>query len=354
MIFTASASDVSSLAQSLTHWERAEYAACALVAIACAGEYIASFTDWFTAGDESRKKRLEKRSTLLLIVSLAVELFCLVQTNSISGQLIGSLSDKATNADRKAQSALNKSVDAETKADEAEAKSGEALRRAQAAEDSLAKAEGDARKAQIAAENALATATDASSRATNAEALFGKAEAEAKNALLFAQEANEVAEKLKWRTLSPKQQKEIVGGLLGFIGHPAVEVGSYGMDGEGALLATQIMSVIHKATGAMPKDARASKVVTGGFETGVQIRGPQSEMPFMRKLGHLLQTIGELDVSINAPELSGGVAITGGAALSGGAVLSGGGQLTSQVPATGPVRVFVGLKPIPELSDVSP
>lgn len=107
---TLTASDVSSLARRLSDWEYAEYVACAFVAVACAGEYIADFTNWLTAGDERRKRRLAKRSTLLLIVSLAAELLCLVQTNSISGQLVGSLSDKATNADTKAQSALNKST----------------------------------------------------------------------------------------------------------------------------------------------------------------------------------------------------------------------------------------------------
>jgi hypothetical protein len=116
------ASDVSSLTRSLSDWEYAEYGACAFVAIACAGEYIADFTDWLTAGDDWRKGQLAKRSTLLLIVSLAVELFCLVQTNSISGQLIGSLSDKATNAATKAQSALDKSGTAEARADGATAK----------------------------------------------------------------------------------------------------------------------------------------------------------------------------------------------------------------------------------------
>src|SRR2546423_11867501 len=98
-------SDTSSLAVSLSCWETGEYCACALVALACAGEYIADFTSWFTAGIEERKQRLAKLSTLLLIASLAFELVCLVRTNSLSAQLIGSLSDKATAADTKAQSA---------------------------------------------------------------------------------------------------------------------------------------------------------------------------------------------------------------------------------------------------------
>jgi hypothetical protein len=114
MIFTAS--DVESLSRSLARWEVAEYACAALVALACAGEYIADFTDWFTCGVKESKERLAKRSTLLLIAALALELVCLVKTNSLSGMLIGSLSDKAGAADTKAQSAIDKSSLAENKA----------------------------------------------------------------------------------------------------------------------------------------------------------------------------------------------------------------------------------------------
>jgi hypothetical protein len=134
MALIAELSDASLLTRSLSMWETAEYVCCGLVAVACAGEYIADFTNWLTAGDEWRKKRLAKGSTLLLIASLACELFCLVQTNSISGQLIGSLSDKATNADTKAQSALDKSGTAEIKADAAVRKSDDLLAKYTAAE----------------------------------------------------------------------------------------------------------------------------------------------------------------------------------------------------------------------------
>ncbi len=130
MILTAS--DASSLARSLSRWEVAEYFACALVALGCAGEYVSEFTNWLTAGDEEREKRLAKRSTLLLIASLALELVCLVRTNSLSGQLIGSLSDKASSADAKAESALDKSVIAENKATGADIRSGKAQEKADA------------------------------------------------------------------------------------------------------------------------------------------------------------------------------------------------------------------------------
>ena len=120
---TLTALEVAALSKRLSCWEYAEYFFAALVAVACAGEYIAEFTNWLTRGIRESARRQEakdkwlKRSTLLLVVALAFELVCLVRTNSLSGQLIGSLSDKAENADQKAQSAIDKYGIAETKAD---------------------------------------------------------------------------------------------------------------------------------------------------------------------------------------------------------------------------------------------
>jgi hypothetical protein len=131
MILTES--DAASLASSLQCWEVAEYSFAALVAFACAGEYVAEFTNWFTGGIKERKDALAKRSTLLLVFALALELVCLVKTNSVSGKLIGSLSDKADNASRKSQSAIDKSSVAASKADAADVVSGEAQRKADAA-----------------------------------------------------------------------------------------------------------------------------------------------------------------------------------------------------------------------------
>src|SRR5712664_1903758 len=107
MTFTAS--DVSSLATSLSRWELAEYISAGLVTIGCIGEYVAEFTDWLTSGVRERKERLAKRSTLLLIAALSLEVVCLVKTNSLSGMLIGSLSEKAEKADSSANTALSNS-----------------------------------------------------------------------------------------------------------------------------------------------------------------------------------------------------------------------------------------------------
>lgn len=88
-------SDVASLADALTKWEYAEYLFATLVTIACLGEFVAEFTNWFTRGVEHRKKRLGKGSTLVLIGALALELICLVKTNRLSSDLIGSLSEQS-------------------------------------------------------------------------------------------------------------------------------------------------------------------------------------------------------------------------------------------------------------------
>ncbi len=92
---TLTPSDVASLSRSLVCWEVAEYVCAALVTIGCAGEYAAEFTNWFTGGITERKERLAKRSTLLLISALSLELICLVRTNNLSGREIALLNGVA-------------------------------------------------------------------------------------------------------------------------------------------------------------------------------------------------------------------------------------------------------------------
>jgi hypothetical protein len=146
--------DISSLSNSLSRWETAEYVYAGLVALACAGEYVADFTTWFTAGREERRKQLAKISTLVLIASLALELVCLVKTNSLSGLLIGSLSERAERADQKARTAITDSSTALSQARDAQARAG-------AAQDSLGRAQDEANKAQDEANKAQSAATSA-------------------------------------------------------------------------------------------------------------------------------------------------------------------------------------------------
>lgn len=107
-------SDVASITHGLSRWELAEYISCGLVTIACFGEFIAEFTNWFTGGSGEKKDRLARLSTLLLVVSLAFELICLVKTNQISGKLIGSLDEKAEEASQKSERAITDANSAES------------------------------------------------------------------------------------------------------------------------------------------------------------------------------------------------------------------------------------------------
>jgi len=136
------------------------------------------------------------------------------------------------------------------------------------------------------------------------------------------------------RSLSLDQQRLIVSICTRFQGHN-VSVNSYGMDGEGAVLGGQIIAVLRSA-GITVADARASTVVTGGFELGIHVRGPSAEREFVSALGSALSSIGKLRVAINDPPPKSGSEIGGG------------GQVFN--PGVAFVTVMIGIKPVPLLA----
>jgi hypothetical protein len=95
---TLTPSGIESLATALSRWEIAEYIFAGLVTVACFGEFVGEFTNWFTDGVEEAKDSIRKISTLALVAALSLELVCLVKTNDLSGRLIGSLGEKAEKA----------------------------------------------------------------------------------------------------------------------------------------------------------------------------------------------------------------------------------------------------------------
>jgi hypothetical protein len=117
-------SDVSSLSQSLSHWETAEYIFEGLVIVGCIGELVADLASSLTA---ERKRHIERWSTMLLVAALTMELICLVRTNDLSGKVIGALGQEAEEADRKARKALDDSALAIAQSGTAETSSGRAL-----------------------------------------------------------------------------------------------------------------------------------------------------------------------------------------------------------------------------------
>lgn len=86
--------DIASLAKNLSRWELGEYICAGLVTVACLGEFVGEFTNWFTHGVEKSKDHLRKISTLVLVCALALELVCIVQTNILSGRLVGYLQEE--------------------------------------------------------------------------------------------------------------------------------------------------------------------------------------------------------------------------------------------------------------------
>src|SRR5437868_9295345 len=146
-------------ASSLHRWELAEYISEGFVILACAGELIADLAERL---GERRRKRLERWSTILLVLALTIGLKCLVRTNELSGSVIGSLGEQAQEADRKAKAAISDSSTALCQAKDALSKAGKA-------QESLAKAEKEASNAEMAASGSLALARNAKKEADSFE-----------------------------------------------------------------------------------------------------------------------------------------------------------------------------------------
>ena len=92
------------LASLLHRWEIAEYVSEGFVILGCLGELVADLgSNWL---GETRQKRLERWSTILLVAALTVSLKCLVRTNELSGGVIGSLGTMAEEADGKERQLL--------------------------------------------------------------------------------------------------------------------------------------------------------------------------------------------------------------------------------------------------------
>jgi hypothetical protein len=193
-------SEVASLTNTLSHWELAEYISCGLVAVACIGEFIGEFTDWFTGGAKEKKDRLAKFSTLLLIASLAFELVCLVRTNQISGKVIGSLDEKAEEASKKSERAITDADSATDKARTAKDESDNAKAEAGKAKDLASKAESLAHGARQEADSFEKDIVSAKEQAASAESHLAEA-------LQRATEATAALDRLK----SPRLLTNIPG-----------------------------------------------------------------------------------------------------------------------------------------------
>ncbi|MGO9258633.1 MAG: hypothetical protein ACLQU1_20280 [Bryobacteraceae bacterium] len=92
---TSSLGSLGSLDSSLNRWEWTEYIAEFFVVLGCAGEYIADFT---SIRSEKWRRNFSKRSLVVLIAALAIELGALFQTNRLSGKEITLLDNVSAEA----------------------------------------------------------------------------------------------------------------------------------------------------------------------------------------------------------------------------------------------------------------
>lgn len=196
---TLTASEVTSLTQTIDIWEFAEYTCTALVAVACFGEYIADFTEWWRRDRrfwkwfgpiEHRKDAVAKFSTLVLIGALAGELLCVVVTNQLSGKLVGTLGDRAQEAFAKSDIALNNARSAVAQANSAMGQSKAASQQSDEANKSASSAVEVARAAHKEADSFEEDIISAKKQATEAESHLAEALTRAADASAQLQRIN--------------------------------------------------------------------------------------------------------------------------------------------------------------------
>ena len=149
------------------------------------------------------------------------------------------------------------------------------------------------------------------------------------------------------RRLNLEQQNEIATALRRFSKRTVV-LETYGLDGEGAAIGTQLINVLRSA-GITTIDHRASMIVSGGFEFGIHIRGPQTEQEFVVGLRDALRSIGNLEVSTNDGSPRPTSAMAGPSVMAGPSAMAGVARAPGPPGATPPgtpVTIMVGIKPV--------
>lgn len=248
MIFTAS--DIASVAESLSRWELGEYISEGFVVLACAGELVADFGRKCLT--RAHRNRVERVSTILLVVALLASLICLERANVLSGILTGSIRDKAVEAATKAEKALSDSTIALTQ-------SGQAKEKASAAEDSSG-------RAKTKADSASAKAAEVDRDLAMTQFLISARSVENIEALT-------------------KQLSQFKG--------QAVVLASYNSDSEGYGLCFVLQSIT-RAAGMNPTDECGKWNSNGPPLTGVSVRGPDDNA--VLSMANMISRTGRLGV----------------------------------------------------------
>jgi hypothetical protein len=287
-----SSSDV--LESALGFWEVTEIAAAGIVLVGVIGEFLADFTK--IVASQRSKERLGKLSTLVLILGLTVEVVALVRTSQLSGLITAQFHREAAMARRDAENA-------KATAKGFESHIAEANSRANSAE------------AQVASANALSR--DAQSRVKVAESRIAEArgriaEAEARSSEARSMAEHERLERLRLeaqvapRRLTPDQKAAITNSCRPFsrhlFSHRSIEIVTYALDQEAAVLAQQIREALSSA--GLTVDFKLANVMPlGGFMTGIQVTGPESQRDLV--LGVAVSLLKDGKLAVIGPRFTG-------------------------------------------------
>jgi hypothetical protein len=215
--------DALSVPQSLHRWEIGEYVSEGFVILGCAGELVA---DLATCVNRRTRKHIERWSTIVLVLGLSIGLKCLIRTNELSGEVIGSLGDRADEADQKAKTAISDSGTALAQAKDA-------LEKASKAQESLGKAETNAAKAQGVASGARNLATSAENDVKQLQGSLEKA----------AKDLDDLQARIAWRTISDEQKNGLRDRLQAFRGR-TVKVAWVSSESEPNTFAPQLIDAL--------------------------------------------------------------------------------------------------------------
>ncbi len=233
---------MSLLGASLPFWEWTEYCATGVVIVGCIGEYVAEFKEY--PHDLNKRHRFAKRSLLLLIAGLAVELVALVRTSQLSGQIIAGLNIEA-------EQAMERASEADERAAKFEKEAEEVRKQVAVSNEHASRAETMAKgfEAHIAESNAVAKS----------------AEARAAQARL---ELSRIQERMADRELTDGQISEIADAIKAFLGQE-YDVTPYWDTKESLTIANRISEAMTRGGWKYVPPER-SGFMLGGI-TGVQV-----------------------------------------------------------------------------------
>jgi hypothetical protein len=221
---------------------------------------------------DEQRHTLGRRSLILLILGIGTGLWSLIQTNALSGEVIGSLGEQAEEAGKKASLATRSSDSALARSAQAVTVSGDALSKSGKAETAASNALNLARGARREADSFEKRIVSATQKATEAEshlaeALQRAAKAEAETGRLTTRFAD--------RSLSDAQVLDIANALKPFAGQE-YGVATYWDTPECMAISNRIHAALQGALWKYIPPA-AGTAMFGGV-TGIQIfRHPDAD-----------------------------------------------------------------------------